>query len=75
LNFFRRGLKSLEAVEPLVRRVSEQHHIDFQFSGLEEDYGDDGENSYNPNDDGELSFDKRSNKLDGGSMDVSIKSN
>uniref|UniRef100_A0A2N9HP41 BAR domain-containing protein n=1 Tax=Fagus sylvatica TaxID=28930 RepID=A0A2N9HP41_FAGSY len=70
LNFFRRGLKSLEAVEPLVRRVSEQHHIDFQFSGLEEDYGDDGENSYNPNDDGELSFDKRSNKLDGGSMDV-----
>ncbi|KAK4603188.1 hypothetical protein RGQ29_011946 [Quercus rubra] len=70
LNFFRRGLKSLEAVEPHVRRATEQHHIDYQFSGLEEDYVDDGENSYNPNDDGELSFNCRPNMqgLDGVSM-------
>ncbi|XP_062151688.1 uncharacterized protein At2g33490 isoform X3 [Alnus glutinosa] len=80
LNFFRRGLKSLEAVEPHVRLVTEQQHIDYQFSGLE-DYDvedeDDTENSYNANDAGELSFDYRPNKpaLDGvltsrNSMDV-----
>jgi hypothetical protein len=80
LNFFRRGLKSLEAVEPHVRQVTEQQHIDYQFSGLE-DY-DDTENSYNANDAGELSFDYRPNKpaLDGvltsrNSMDVSIDCN
>ncbi|KAL4653028.1 hypothetical protein ACB092_01G272400 [Castanea dentata] len=70
LNFFRRGLKSLEAVEPHVRRATEQHHIDYQFCGLEEDDGGDGENSYNPNDDGELSFNYGPNMqgLDGVSM-------
>ncbi|KAM3761098.1 hypothetical protein ACB098_01G241900 [Castanea mollissima] len=70
LNFFRRGLKSLEAVEPHVRRATEQHHIDYQFCGLEEDDGVDGENSYNPNDDGELSFNFGPNMqgLDGVSM-------
>ncbi|KAG6659021.1 hypothetical protein CIPAW_03G004200 [Carya illinoinensis] len=71
LNFFRRGLKSLEAVEPHVRWVTEQQHIDYQFSGLEdddvedgEDGEDDGENSYSA---GELSFDYRRNRqgLDG----------
>ncbi|XP_059450088.1 uncharacterized protein At2g33490 isoform X2 [Corylus avellana] len=66
LNFFRRGLKSLEAVEPRVRHVTEQQHIDYQFSGLEdydvEDGEDDAENSYNANDAGELSFDYRPTK-------------
>jgi hypothetical protein len=86
LNFFRRGLKSLEAVEPRVRHVTEQQHIDYQFSGLEdydvEDGEDDAENSYNANDAGELSFDYRPNKpaLDGilmsrNSMDVSVNRN
>lgn len=63
MNFFRRGLKSLESVEPHVRRVTEQQHIDYQFSGLEdddvEDGEDDGENSYSAYDAGELSFDYR----------------
>ncbi|KAG7981570.1 hypothetical protein I3843_04G002800 [Carya illinoinensis] len=74
LTFFRRGLKSLEAVEPHVICITEQHHIDYQFSGLEDDDGedgeDDGENSYSANDAGELSFDYRANKqgLDGVSM-------
>lgn len=40
LNFFRKGLKSLEAVEPHVRLVTEQQHIEYEFSGLEDD--DDG---------------------------------
>ena len=45
INFFRKALKSLEVVEPHVKVVSEQQHIDYQFSGLEdndtEDYDDD----------------------------------
>ncbi|KAF5456975.1 hypothetical protein F2P56_021117 [Juglans regia] len=77
LTFFRRGLESLEAVEPHVICITEQHHIDYQLSGLEDDDGedgedgeDDGENSYSANDTGELSFEYRSNKqgLDGVSM-------
>lgn len=38
-------MKSLEAVEPYVKVLAEKQHIDYQFSGLEEeqlgDYGDD----------------------------------
>ncbi|GLT57374.1 hypothetical protein SLA2020_303520 [Shorea laevis] len=81
VEFLSEGLKSLEAVEPHVRQVTEQQHIDYQFSGLEdydvEDGEDDAENSYNANDAGELSFDYRPKKpvLDGvltsrNSMDV-----
>lgn len=65
LNFFRKGLKSLEAVEPHVRMVTEQQHIDYQFAGLEddgEDGEDDGVNGYDTNEDRELSFDYRVNK-------------
>lgn len=77
MNFFRRGLKSLEAVEPHVKRATKQHHIDYQFCGLEEDDGGDGENSYNPNDGGELSFNYGPNMqgLDGVSTEVSVNSN
>ncbi|CAJ1789674.1 unnamed protein product [Sphenostylis stenocarpa] len=66
LNFFRKGLKSLEAVEPHVRMVAERQHIDYQFSGLEDDVGEDGNNDDSNDFDvvegGELSFDYRSNK-------------
>lgn len=56
--FFKKAFKSLEAVEPNVKMVSEQQHIDYQFSGLEDDDGDDEEDDgYDTNDDGELSFD------------------
>lgn len=69
-----------------MKLVTEQQHIDYQFSGLEdydvEDGEDDAENSYNANDAGELSFDYRPKKpvLDGvltsrNSMDVSIDRN
>lgn len=66
MNFFRKGLKSLEGVDPQIKLVSENQHIDYQFVGLDD--GEDGEgesmNSYgNNNDDGESSFDYRQNKL------------
>ncbi|KAJ4960211.1 hypothetical protein NE237_020121 [Protea cynaroides] len=59
LRFFRKGLESLEAVEQHVKLVTEQQHIDYQFSGLEDDDGEDGEDDdgYDATDDGELSFD------------------
>uniref|UniRef100_A0A2P2M042 Uncharacterized protein n=1 Tax=Rhizophora mucronata TaxID=61149 RepID=A0A2P2M042_RHIMU len=58
LNFFRKGLQSLEAVEPHVRVVTEQQHIDYQFSGLE----DDGRDGNDVNENRELSFEYRANK-------------
>ncbi|VAI19573.1 unnamed protein product [Triticum turgidum subsp. durum] len=60
LNLFRKGVKSLEAVEPHVRLAAEQQHIDHQFSALEdEDYSveDENDDDYNGSHDGELSFD------------------
>ncbi|XP_006660822.1 uncharacterized protein At2g33490-like [Oryza brachyantha] len=64
LNLFRKGLKSLEAVEPHVRLAAEQQHIDHQFSALdEEDYSVDDENDDDYNDSHEeLSFDYGENK-------------
>lgn len=62
MNFFRKGLKSLEAVDPHVRSVTEQQHIECQFSGLEDDDGEDGEDGNDDNADLELSFDYRTNK-------------
>ncbi|XP_011036141.1 PREDICTED: uncharacterized protein At2g33490-like isoform X2 [Populus euphratica] len=61
LYFFKKALKSLEAVEPHVKLVTEQQHIDYQFSGLDDDgrddVDDDDEDYDDANDDGELSFD------------------
>lgn len=66
LNFFQKGLKSLETVEPHVKLITEQQHIDYQFSGLEDDGRDDGEDDGENGDDtkegGELSFDYRLHK-------------
>lgn len=58
--FFKKALRSLEAIEPHVKMVAEQQHIDYQFSGLEDDDGDYGDDDYDSSDtygDGELSFD------------------
>ncbi|KAK7304264.1 hypothetical protein VNO77_45131 [Canavalia gladiata] len=63
LCFFKKAVKSLETAEPHVKSVTERQHIDYHFSGLEEDdgdevdYGDDDGGGYDENDDGELSFD------------------
>lgn len=60
LNLFKKGVKSLEAVEPHVRLAAEQQHIDHQFSALEdEEYSveDENDDDYNDSHDGELSFD------------------
>lgn len=65
LNFFRKGLKSLEVVDPHVKLITEKQHIDYQLSGLDGggDGEDEGENSYGYNDDSELSFDYRPHKV------------
>ncbi|XP_057998133.1 uncharacterized protein At2g33490-like [Hevea brasiliensis] len=65
LNFFRKGLKSLEAVDQHVKFVTDQQHIDYQFCGLEEDGREDGEDDEDGDDTNggrELSFDYRANK-------------
>lgn len=78
LNFFRKGIKSLEAIEPHVKMVAEKQHIDYQFSGLEdyetEDDDDDDDDDDTDNDgisvedgsdatdNGELSFDYGQNE-------------
>ncbi|XP_034921943.1 uncharacterized protein At2g33490 isoform X2 [Populus alba] len=62
LCFFKKALKSLEAVEPHVKLVSEQQHIDYHFSALDDDGRDDDDYDDDEDyddaiDDGELSFD------------------
>ncbi|XP_020147425.1 uncharacterized protein At2g33490 [Aegilops tauschii subsp. strangulata] len=79
LIFFRRGLKCLEALEPHVKTIAEKQHIDYQFTGLEDNESDnDGSSSYQEtcSDDRELSFDYEINDRDQdfiasrGSMDL-----
>lgn len=79
LIFFRRGLKCLEALEPHVKAIAEKQHIDYQFTGLEDNESDnDGSSSYQEtcSDDRELSFDYEINDRDQdfiasrGSMDL-----
>ncbi|GMH15054.1 hypothetical protein Nepgr_016895 [Nepenthes gracilis] len=64
LNFFGKAYRSLEAVDPHVKQITEKHRIDYQVSGLNDgdDAGDNGEYGYDSNDYGELSFDHRQNK-------------
>ncbi|KFK31036.1 hypothetical protein AALP_AA6G059600 [Arabis alpina] len=67
LCFFKKALNSLEEVEPHVQMVTESQHIDYHFSGLEDDdeeienNEDDGSEVH---DDGELSFEHRVNEKD-----------
>lgn len=75
LNFFRKGLKSLEAVDSLVKRVAEEQRIDYQFSETTadtEDREDDSGDGYNNKEDGEISFDYRKCTM---GMDVSTSGN
>ncbi|CAL0308233.1 unnamed protein product [Lupinus luteus] len=77
LCFFKKAVKHLETVEPHVKSVTEQQHIDYHFSSLEEDADegddeDDDNEGYNENDDGELSFDYGHNEKEG---DVSTSRN
>ncbi|KAK1361256.1 Arfaptin homology (AH) domain/BAR domain protein [Heracleum sosnowskyi] len=64
LNYFRKGLKSLEEVDSQTRLVCEKQRIDYQVDGLNEGEDDDSENrsSYENNEHGELSFDYRNNQ-------------
>lgn len=40
LHLFKKGLASLEALEPHVKQIAEQYHIDYQLGELEEDDGE-----------------------------------
>ncbi|KAL2455569.1 Uncharacterized protein Fot_57427 [Forsythia ovata] len=63
LNFFRKGLQSLEAVEQHIKNVADRQHIDYELRGLDD--GEDGHgerNRFEANDVGELSFDYRQNQ-------------
>ncbi|KAK8965323.1 hypothetical protein KSP40_PGU007740 [Platanthera guangdongensis] len=66
LNFFRKGVKSLETIEPHVKVVAEQKHIDYNLVGLEDDVPEDDEdnedNEYYDGNHVELSFDYRQNE-------------
>ncbi|KAK6153223.1 hypothetical protein DH2020_012862 [Rehmannia glutinosa] len=63
LNFFRKGLQSLEAVEPHIRNVAEKQHIDYELCELNDgEEGDDEENSFETNEDGGLSFEYSQNE-------------
>ncbi|KZV42055.1 hypothetical protein F511_18401 [Dorcoceras hygrometricum] len=65
LNFFRKGLQSLEAVEPRVKNVAETHHIDYELVELRDGQEiDDEGSSFDTNVDRELSFDFRQSKQD-----------
>jgi hypothetical protein len=70
LSFFRRGTKYLEALEPYVKAVAEKQHIDYHFSGLDDDSDIDDYSSYQDNhsDGSELSFDY---KINDGDKDLS----
>lgn len=77
LCFVKKALKSLEAVDPHVKMVAEQQHIDYQFRGLEDDDVDDGDDDDNGSDsrgDGELSFDYRQNEQEQDAVSSSRKS-
>ncbi|XP_033146275.1 uncharacterized protein At2g33490 isoform X1 [Brassica rapa] len=66
LCFFKKALNSLEEVEPHVQMVTESQHIDYHFSGLEDDdeIENNEEDDSEVNDDGELSFEYRMNDKD-----------
>ncbi|VVB01988.1 unnamed protein product [Arabis nemorensis] len=67
LCFFKKALNSLEEVEPHVQMVTESQHIDYHFSGLEDDdeeIENNEEDSSEVHDDGELSFEYRVNEKD-----------
>ncbi|ONK77891.1 uncharacterized protein A4U43_C02F11940 [Asparagus officinalis] len=83
LNFFRKGFKYLEVVEPQVKAVASQEHIDYQFNGLEDDdteeyddYDDDDDDyySYDSNDKAELSLDYRQDDKDQDALSSSTSS-
>ncbi|CAH9080291.1 unnamed protein product [Cuscuta europaea] len=77
ISLFRKALKCLEEVEPHVKWVTEQQHIDYHFSGLEDDIKDDDavndgdddvddheSNGESESHDGELSFDRVQGELE-----------
>ncbi|KAG9130296.1 hypothetical protein Leryth_004211 [Lithospermum erythrorhizon] len=72
LNFFRRALESLEAVEPQINSFAVKQHIDYKFSGHGEvEIEDEEASSYESYEGGELSFDYRLNRHESDSVGLS----
>ncbi|KAL3630869.1 hypothetical protein CASFOL_023853 [Castilleja foliolosa] len=63
LNFFRKGLQSLEAVEPHIKNLAEKQHIYYELCDVNGEKCN-NDNSFETNDYGELSFDYRQNEKD-----------
>ncbi|GER47516.1 hydroxyproline-rich glycoprotein family protein [Striga asiatica] len=64
LNFFRKGFQSLDAIELHIRDAAEKQHIDYELSESNdgEERGD--ENSFEANEDGDLSFEYDQSRKD-----------
>lgn len=63
MNFFRKGLQTLEAVEPHIKNVAQKQHIDYEICERNErEEGHDQGNSYMTNEDADSSFDYNLNK-------------
>ncbi|KAL7135949.1 hypothetical protein ABFS83_11G133100 [Erythranthe nasuta] len=72
LNFFRKGLQSLEAVEPHIRNVAEKQHIDYEIcKGNDEEEGNGEGNSYKTNEDGDSNFDYSPNEKESANISTS----
>lgn len=63
LYFFKKAVGSLEVVEPHVRSLAEQLHIDYHFSELKHDDKDDESSDYDT-EDGSESYDDRESSFD-----------
>ncbi|KAG9150653.1 hypothetical protein Leryth_008116 [Lithospermum erythrorhizon] len=54
LSFFKKAYLCLESIEPYVKSVAKDHHIDYEFSGLEDDSGDEDDGDYGVGNDGDV---------------------
>lgn len=62
MSFLRKGLKSLEAIAPLLNKVTKEQRIDYQLDGFEDEGNGDNIDGYGSSGDEETCFDYRENK-------------
>lgn len=74
LCFFKKALRSLEAIEPHVRLVAEQQHIDYQFGALNDDsevvYDDDDDDDGESDSNGDGDMENGSKGHDNGELSL-----
>ncbi|CAI9752573.1 unnamed protein product [Fraxinus pennsylvanica] len=74
LNFFRKGLHSLKAVEQHIKKVADRQHIDYELRGLDDGEVGEERNRFEANDVEELSFDYGQNKQELDHASISMNS-